>query len=76
VAFPSDMLPLSHHHALPYTMGYDINAEKLLAEKEDFLARALAGGWIVVFEHDPDVPAARLHKDAKGRVSVSSPVRL
>jgi glyoxylase-like metal-dependent hydrolase (beta-lactamase superfamily II) len=76
VAFPSDMIPFSHHLALPYTMGYDINAEKLLAEKEDFLARAVAGDWTVVFEHDPDVPAARLKKDARGRVSVSSPVDL
>ncbi|MBM3293992.1 MAG: MBL fold metallo-hydrolase [Candidatus Aminicenantes bacterium] len=76
VAFPSDMIPFSHHVALPYTMGYDINVEKLLAEKEDFLNRALAGDWTVVFEHDPDVAAARLKRDDKGRIAVSSFVNL
>jgi glyoxylase-like metal-dependent hydrolase (beta-lactamase superfamily II) len=67
VAFPSDMIPYSHHLALPYTMGYDINAEKLLEEKADFLARAAEAGWLVVFEHDPAVPAARVQRDATGR---------
>jgi glyoxylase-like metal-dependent hydrolase (beta-lactamase superfamily II) len=73
-AFPSDLIPFSHHVALPYTMGYDINVERLLVDKEDFLNRALAGDWVVVFEHDPDVPAARLKRDDKGRVSVREPV--
>jgi glyoxylase-like metal-dependent hydrolase (beta-lactamase superfamily II) len=76
VAFPSDMIPFSHHVALPYTMSYDINVERLLEEKEDFLGRAAAEDWIVVFEHDPDVPAARLKRDEKGRVAVGAPVAL
>ena len=41
--FPSDMIPYSHHLALPYTMGYDINAEKLLEEKADFLGAGRGG---------------------------------
>jgi glyoxylase-like metal-dependent hydrolase (beta-lactamase superfamily II) len=69
VVFPSDMIPYSHHLSLPYTMGYDINAGKLLEEKEEFLTRAAAAGWLVVFVHDPSVPAARVQKDAAGRFS-------
>jgi glyoxylase-like metal-dependent hydrolase (beta-lactamase superfamily II) len=76
VAFPSDLIPFSHHIALPYTMGYDINVERLLIEKEEFLNRALAGDWTIVFEHDPDVPAARLKRDAKGRAAVGKRVAL
>jgi glyoxylase-like metal-dependent hydrolase (beta-lactamase superfamily II) len=69
VAFPSDMIPYSHHLALPYTMGYDINAGRLLEEKEEFLARAADEDWLVVFGHDPAVPAARVQRDASGRFS-------
>jgi len=70
VVYPSDMIPYSHHIALPYTMGYDINAEKLLQEKEAFLGRAAENGWLVVFEHDPAVPAAHVQVDATGRYAV------
>jgi glyoxylase-like metal-dependent hydrolase (beta-lactamase superfamily II) len=69
VVYPSDMIPYSHHLALAYTMGYDINAEKLIEEKAGFLERAAADDWTVVFEHDPSVPAARVQKDATGRFS-------
>ena len=74
VAYPSDMIPYSHHLALPYTMGYDINAEKLLEEKAGFLEGAAAEDWLVVFEHDPAVPAARVQKDATGRFSAGPAV--
>ena len=69
VFYPSDMIPYSHHLSLPYTMGYDINAEKLLEEKAGFLARAAASGGPVIFEHDPAIPAAAVQQDAAGRYS-------
>jgi len=74
VAYPSDMIPYSHHLALAYTMGYDINAGKLLEEKAEFLARAVASDWPVIFEHDPAVPAARVQKDAAGRYAAGLPI--
>jgi glyoxylase-like metal-dependent hydrolase (beta-lactamase superfamily II) len=67
IVFPADLVPTSRHLPLPYTMGYDICAETLLREKELFLSQAVAGRWIVVFCHDPDVPAGRVGRDAKGR---------
>jgi glyoxylase-like metal-dependent hydrolase (beta-lactamase superfamily II) len=70
VVFPADLVPTSLHLPLPYTMGYDMAAETLLEEKEDFLGRAVAGHWIVVFVHDPEVPAARIHLDEKGRFAI------
>jgi glyoxylase-like metal-dependent hydrolase (beta-lactamase superfamily II) len=74
IVFPSDLVPTSRHLPLPYTMGYDISAELLLREKEDFLARAVAGRWIVVFVHDPDVPAGRVVQDDKGRYALGETV--
>ena len=70
VAFPSDLIPTAHHLPLPYAMGYDMCVEKLLEEKEDFLRRAVAGDWIVVFVHDPDIPAARIGIDERGHYAV------
>jgi glyoxylase-like metal-dependent hydrolase (beta-lactamase superfamily II) len=76
VVFPGDLMPTSHHVPLPYTMGYDMSAEALLVEKEDFLRRAVAGDWIVVFEHDPETAAARLKVDDKGRYALREVVAI
>ena len=76
VAYPDDLIPTAHHLQLPYSMGYDISAGTLLKEKEEFLNRAVAGDWIVVFEHDPDVSAARLKTDEKGRFAVREIVEI
>ena len=76
IVFPSDLIPTSRHIPLAYTMGYDICAEALLAEKEDLLRRAAAGRWIVVFVHDPDVPACRVNLDEQGRFSIGEVVDL
>lgn len=75
IAYPSDMIPTSRHLPLPYTMGYDMCVETLLSEKEDFLRRAVENDWLVVFEHDPDVPAARIRLDARGHFAVREIVR-
>jgi glyoxylase-like metal-dependent hydrolase (beta-lactamase superfamily II) len=76
IVFPSDLIPTSRHIPLAYTMGYDICAVALLAEKEGFLRRAVEGRWIVVFVHDPDVPACRVTRDEQGRFAVSDVVLL
>ncbi len=76
VAYPGDLIPTSYHVPLPYTMGYDMSAETLLVEKEDFLRRAVAGDWIVVFEHDPEVAAARLRVDERGRYGLREVVAI
>ena len=76
VAFPSDLIPTSRHLPLPYAMGYDMCVEKLLEEKEEFLRRAVAEDWIVVFVHDPDVPAARIKVDDRGHYAVREVVEL
>ena len=74
IVFPADLIPTSAHLPIPYSMGYDISTETLLREKEEFLGRAVAGRWIVVFCHDPNVSAARLEMDEKGRTVVEETV--
>lgn len=76
VTFPSDMIPTSHHLPLSYGMAYDMSAELLLEEKNEFLKRAVAGGWIVVFPHDREVAAGRVAVDDKGRFVLAEQVVL
>jgi len=76
LAFPADMVPTSRHLPLPYLMGYDVSAETLLAEKDELLSRAVAERWILVFGHDPDVPAGRITRDEKGHYALGETVAL
>ena len=70
VAFPTDLFPTSKHLPLPYAMGYDMCADTVIREKGAFLGQAVDGDWVVVFEHDPEIGAARLEFDARGRAQI------
>ena len=76
VAFPSDLIPTARHLPLAYAMGYDLNVERLLEEKAEFLRRAVEEDWIVVFVHDSEVPAARIKVDDRGHYAVREAVAL
>lgn len=76
ILYPTDLIPTSRHLPLPYTMGYDICTETLMKEKESFLNLALERDAIVVFEHDPDVPAATICKDSKGHFAVKEKIAI
>ncbi|MGZ5423945.1 MAG: MBL fold metallo-hydrolase [Candidatus Aminicenantales bacterium] len=76
LACPSDIVPTSRHLPLPYLMGYDICAERLLEEKDALLSRAVAENWILVFSHDPDVPAGRIRRDEKGHYALGEVLTL
>lgn len=70
IMFPTDLIPTSHHLPLPYHMGYDLWAYKLLEEKEAFLSKAMQTNSIVVFQHCPHIPAATITKNERGHYSV------
>lgn len=76
VAYPSDLIPTSNHLPIPYAMGYDMCAQTVMEERSRFLEAAVAGRWVVVFEHDPEVGAARLAFDERGRALVAEKVSL
>jgi len=62
LAFVADLLPTRHHIPLPWIMAYDLYPLQTLETKRQWIPRMLAGGWIVVFGHDPDVATATLHE--------------
>ena len=74
--YPADLMPTSHHLGIPWVMGYDLCAETAMREKEQFIRRAVDENWIIVFEHDPVVAAARIAYDAKGTPVMAEQVTL
>jgi glyoxylase-like metal-dependent hydrolase (beta-lactamase superfamily II) len=64
--YPSDNMPTSAHVPAPWVMGYDLYPLDTVAFKEAFLPAAADDGWTILFEHDPKVGAARIHRAAKG----------
>ena len=65
LVFCSDLIPLKSHIIPPWIMGYDLNAELTLKEKEIFLDKASKQEWVLFFYHDPSVVAIKIKKDQK-----------
>ena len=62
IFFVADLFPTRHHLSLPWIMAYDLYPLQTLETKRKWLQTIVQEGWIVVFGHDPDIPAATLHE--------------
>ena len=62
LVFVADLLPTRHHIPLPWIMAYDLYPLQSLETKRKWVPQIVKEGWIVVFGHDPDVPAATFHE--------------
>ncbi len=60
----ADVCPTAAHLPLPWIMGYDLEPLVTLDSKRKLWERALDEEWLLVFEHDPEVPWGRLDPDA------------
>jgi glyoxylase-like metal-dependent hydrolase (beta-lactamase superfamily II) len=60
--FVADLFPTRHHLPLPWIMAYDLYPLQTLETKRKWLQTIVQDGWIVIFGHDPDIPAATLHR--------------
>ena len=67
IFFVADLIPTRHHIPLPWIMAYDLYPLQTLETKRKWIETIVREGWIVVFGHDPDIPAAMLH-ERDGRV--------
>lgn len=66
LVFMADLLPSSGHLPIPYVMAYDMFPLISLTEKKEFLEEALAGDYVLFFEHDPFHECCTLQKTEKG----------
>jgi glyoxylase-like metal-dependent hydrolase (beta-lactamase superfamily II) len=55
-----DLVPTAAHLPLPYIMGYDLEPLVTLETKRAILRDATREGWLLLFEHDPDLRAIRV----------------
>lgn len=70
IFFATDLIPTAHHVPLPYHMGYDVCADTLLLEKENFLERATSENALLCFQHDRDTALARIARTKAGAYEV------
>jgi glyoxylase-like metal-dependent hydrolase (beta-lactamase superfamily II) len=66
VVFMADLLPSAGHIPIPYVMGYDMFPLTTLHEKKAFLKEAIAGDYILFFEHDPVHECCTLKQTDRG----------
>lgn len=67
ITFMGDLVPGTSWVHLPITMGYDRYPELVIDEKRALLDRIRSEhGWMF-FTHDPDIAAARVEVDERGR---------
>jgi len=64
--FMADLCPTSAHIPLPWIMAYDLYPMTTLEVRKDIYQRAVAGNWLLLFEHDPHQPAGYL-QEAEGK---------
>jgi len=67
--FTADLMPTTAHVDEPWIMGYDLYPMDTFFYKKRFLAEAIAGEYVIFFEHDPAI-AAGIIRDTGGRKHV------
>jgi glyoxylase-like metal-dependent hydrolase (beta-lactamase superfamily II) len=58
----ADLVPTRAHLPYAWIMGYDLYPMTTLENKKRWLPRLAREGWLCLFGHDPDVPAAYLRE--------------
>ncbi|MBD3221970.1 MBL fold metallo-hydrolase [bacterium] len=60
LVFMADFIPTVAHIHLPWIAGFDLNPLLTLSEKREFLSRAAADDYILVFQHETVHDACRV----------------
>jgi glyoxylase-like metal-dependent hydrolase (beta-lactamase superfamily II) len=66
LVYTGDLIPTVAHLPLIWNMSYDIESLKTIEEKERLLKEALAGNYILVFQHDEHTECCTLEMTPKG----------
>jgi glyoxylase-like metal-dependent hydrolase (beta-lactamase superfamily II) len=63
--FLGDVCPTAAHVPLPWIMGYDVEPLVTLESKRALWKDAVAGNWLLMFEHDATTAWGRLREGAR-----------
>jgi glyoxylase-like metal-dependent hydrolase (beta-lactamase superfamily II) len=64
-----DVIPTRTHVPVAWHMGFDVRPLVIMDEKEHLLNRALAEDWLLFYEHDVEVAATRVQRNARGFIA-------
>ena len=73
--FCGDLCPFVAHFPTPYIMSYDLEPVRSMEEKQSMLTQASSEGWILFFEHDPEVEACTVH-ESNGRFTAGEKIQI
>ncbi|HEX4845984.1 MAG TPA: MBL fold metallo-hydrolase [Geothrix sp.] len=71
LVYLADLIPTARHIQPAWCMGYDLDVVTCVNERQKLLDEVTGTGAICIFEHDPDIPAGTVGRDAKGRYAVT-----
>lgn len=69
--YAADLIPSRWHIRQPYIMAYDLRPLDTLQEKRRLLEEIAGTEHVLFFEHDPELEAATIHKDERGRYALN-----
>ena len=75
LVYLADLIPTARHLQPAWVMGYDLDVVTCVDERLKVLDEVTDRDTVCVFEHDPEIPAGTVGRDAKGRYVVT-PVEL
>ncbi|RPI27946.1 MAG: MBL fold metallo-hydrolase [Acidobacteria bacterium] len=58
----ADLCPTTAHVPLPWVMAYDLHPMTTLDVRKQIYRQAVAGKWLLFFEHDPEQPTGYLQE--------------
>ena len=66
VVFTPDVLPTRHHVGAAYSLAYDVEPYTTMVTKRWLLEAAARHDWLLVLDHEPGNPCARVRPDGGG----------
>ncbi len=70
LVYLADLIPTARHIQPAWVMGYDLDVVACVDNRVKLLNEVTGQGTILVFEHDPEVLAGTVTRDAKGKYVV------
>jgi glyoxylase-like metal-dependent hydrolase (beta-lactamase superfamily II) len=71
LVYLADLIPTARHIQPAWVMGYDLDVVTCVDERQKLLDEVVGTDTVLVFEHDPEIPAGTVAKDARGRYAVT-----
>lgn len=69
---PGDLFPTHHHLQPAWVMAYDMDVATCVAERLKLLDEITGTGAVLVFGHDPEMPAGTVQQNERGKYAATA----